>query len=91
LLDGWRAGVLDANDDLPLTAGLTGQLALVADLVEPDLPPVLVGAAIRAWIQLFGMISFELFGHLVGSVDPVDEFFDREIVLMAARLGLPVR
>jgi AcrR family transcriptional regulator len=88
LLDGWRAGVVDAPDDPPLTAGLAGQLETVADAVAPDLPPAMVGAAIRVWIQLFGMISFELFGHLVGSVDPADEFFEREVDEMAARLGL---
>src|SRR6478609_7348364 len=87
-LDGWRAGVVNMPDDLPLTAGLTGQLEAVAAAVAPDLPPAMVGAAIRIWIQLFGMISFELFGHLVGSVDPADEFFEREVDAMAARLGL---
>ena len=48
----------------------------------------LVGAAIRLWVQLFGMISFELFGHLVGSVDPAEEFFEHEIAAVVGRLGL---
>jgi AcrR family transcriptional regulator len=91
LLDGWRAGLVDFPDNLPLTDGLTGQLETVAAAIAPDLPPAAVGAAIGAWIQLFGLISFELFGHLVGSVDPADEFFEREIAGLAARLGLPTR
>jgi AcrR family transcriptional regulator len=91
LLDGWRAGLVDLPNDAPLTAGLTGQLETVAAVIAPDLPPAAIGAAIGAWIQLFGMISFELFGHLVGSVDPADEFFEREIAVLAGRLGLPAR
>jgi AcrR family transcriptional regulator len=89
LRDGWRAGLVASRDDGPLTPALSRQLGGLAADIAPDLPPVTIGAAIRAWIQLFGMISFELFGHLVGSVDPADEFFDHEIIAMAARLGLP--
>jgi AcrR family transcriptional regulator len=88
LLDGWRAGVVDLPEDPPLSPALTGQLQGVAAAIAPDLPPVLVGAAIRLWVQLFGMISFELFGHLVGSVDPAEEFFEHEIAAAVGRLGL---
>jgi len=35
------------------------------------------------------MISFELFGHLVGSVDPSDEFFAHAVKRMADFVGLP--
>ena len=34
------------------------------------------------------MISFELFGHLVGSVDPADEFFEYQTAAMAAEFGM---
>jgi hypothetical protein len=63
-------------------------LAGVAAQIAPELPPVLVGALIRAWTQVFGMISFELFGHLVGSVDPSDEFFEYQTAAMAAEFGM---
>ena len=32
-------------------------------------------AAVIAWTQLFGMISFELFGQFVGSFEPADALF----------------
>jgi len=35
------------------------------------------------------MISFELFGQLVGSVDPSEEFFDNTVGRMAEFVGLP--
>jgi hypothetical protein len=34
------------------------------------------------------MISFELFGQLVGSMDPADEFFESASRQMAAFVGL---
>ena len=35
-----------------------------------------------AWTTLFGLISMELFGHLVGSVTDNDAFFDRAVELI---------
>ena len=91
LRDGWRAGSVIDRTTVRLTSGLSGQLHTLAEQIAPDLPPAVIGAAISAWTRLFGLISFELFGHLVGSVDPADEFFDHEITAMATQLGLPAR
>jgi hypothetical protein len=35
------------------------------------------------------MISFELFGHLVGSADPSDAFFEHATEEMADFVGIP--
>ena len=43
---------------------------------EVDAPPELVGRLLMAWSSLFGTISFELWGHLVGSVGDHEAFFD---------------
>ncbi|NNC13234.1 TetR/AcrR family transcriptional regulator [Planctomonas sp. JC2975] len=56
--------------------------------LPPALHPSLV-AGVQVWSQLFGHISFEIFGHYVGVVDDVDAYTEALIVLMAARLGLP--
>ena len=48
---------------------------------------MLVRATI-AWTQLFGMISFELFGQFVGSFEPADAFFDHAVAQLAAFIGL---
>jgi AcrR family transcriptional regulator len=45
-------------------------------------PPELVGRLVMSWSSLVGVISFELWGHLVGAVDDHDVFFDG----VAARL-----
>jgi len=90
LRDGWRSGSLADRSEVPVTGELTRQLQGLADQLAPDVPPAVIGAAISAWTRLFGVISFELFGHLVGSVDPADAFFEHEIAVMAWQLGLPL-
>ncbi len=44
--------------------------------------------ALLAWSSLFGTISFELFGHFVGSVDDGDRYFDRVMTELARLIGL---
>ena len=67
---------------------LRAQLSALAATAAPELPPDVLARALIAWTQLFGMISFELFGHLVGSVDPSEPFFDYAVEQSADLLGL---
>lgn len=48
-----------------------------------DVPTEPVVRTLMAWTTLFGTVSFELFGHLVGSVTDAARWFD----LVAGRLG----
>jgi AcrR family transcriptional regulator len=58
------------------------------DLSDDELPEV-VRRALMAWTALFGVISFELFGHQVGSVaDPV-AWLDEVALRLGADLGIP--
>jgi AcrR family transcriptional regulator len=52
------------------------------------LPGEVVAAGVRAWSELFGLISFELFGHLKGTVLDGDRFFRIACERMAAELGI---
>jgi AcrR family transcriptional regulator len=88
-------GILTEAPGRPETAvlpqpqpGLAEQLQRVSATLEIDLSEPLLARALIAWTQLFGMISFELFGQLVGSVDPSDEFFTHAVGEMANFLGL---
>jgi AcrR family transcriptional regulator len=47
--------------------------------------------ALLAWSSIYGTISFELFGHFVGSVVDADLFFDRAMTELAGLLGLSSR
>ncbi len=53
-----------------------------------DDAPEIALRLIGAWTSLFGTISFELFGHLVGSVTDNDAYFDQVVIRQAADLGL---
>ncbi len=41
-----------------------------------DAPAELVGRTLMAWTTIFGTISFELWGHLVGSVDDPATYYE---------------
>jgi AcrR family transcriptional regulator len=73
----------------PLPPVLAQQAAIVADAIAPGVPGALITRLLIAWTQLFGMISFELFGQLVGSADPADAFFGYAVDQMADFIGLP--
>jgi AcrR family transcriptional regulator len=51
-------------------------------------PPDALVRAVIAWTQLFGMISFELFGQFVGSFEPADALFAYAVAQLAAFVGL---
>ncbi|MGH3410513.1 MAG: TetR-like C-terminal domain-containing protein, partial [Streptosporangiaceae bacterium] len=68
---------------------LARQAEVVAAAIAPGVPPVVIARALIAWTQLFGMVSFELFGQLVGSADPADDFFSYSVEQMADLVGLP--
>jgi AcrR family transcriptional regulator len=70
-----------------------------ATLVSDEAVEVLGGAhpaidetvrvrALLAWSAVYGTISFELFGHFVGSVLDGDRFFDRAMGELATLIGL---
>ncbi|MGA4539738.1 TetR/AcrR family transcriptional regulator [Uniformispora flossi] len=77
-----------AVPDLDLAPELAAQAQAVAELTGLDVPPAAMTRAVVAWTQLFGMISFELFGQLVGSMDPADAFFAEAVERMADFVGL---
>jgi AcrR family transcriptional regulator len=51
-------------------------------------PPVLFARAMTAWAQVFGAISFELFGRLQNAVTDYDAYFDYQLRAMATHIGL---
>jgi AcrR family transcriptional regulator len=82
------SGQLVIPADAPEPSGLIAQQAEVLVALAPDVPPAVLVRTVIVWTQLFGMISFELFGQLVGSMDPADEFFASASRQMAAFVGL---
>lgn len=88
---GWAGGGPTGTDlsHPPLSPMLAAQMRAVAGQFAPELPEHALAGALLAWTQLFGVISFELFGQLVGSADPSEDFFDYAIEATADQIGLP--
>jgi AcrR family transcriptional regulator len=85
-----KSPLTPAFEGPPLTPALAAQAENTARALGVELPPETTTRAVIAWTQLFGMISFELFGQLVGSMDPSEEFFAHAVEQMADFLGLPL-
>jgi AcrR family transcriptional regulator len=82
--EGWLSPV----DNAPEVSGvLADQVDILAELA-PGVPRKALLRVAIAWTQLFGMISFELFGQLVGTLDPADDFFTAASTQMAEFIGL---
>jgi len=60
---------------------------LVKDL-DRDLPETAVAGLVAAWAQLFGLISFELFGQFNNVVDAREEFFGHAVGTLAHQTGI---
>ena len=86
-------GLLAETSALGPATGLPEQLrqqaAVVGAAIAPGVGEAAIVRALIAWTQLFGMVSFELFGQLVGSADPADEFFGYAVDQMADFVGIP--
>ncbi|TDW89817.1 TetR family transcriptional regulator [Kribbella pratensis] len=83
-----ESGRLVTPADAPSPSGALAQQTEVLVALAPDVPPAVLVRTVIVWTQLFGMLSFELFGQLVGSMDPADEFFASASRQMAAFVGL---
>jgi AcrR family transcriptional regulator len=71
-----------------LSDALRADLAEVRDAISPGLPEDLLLLGMTSWIQLFGIVSFELFGQFNNVIEARGEFFDRQMGLMSDLLGL---
>lgn len=87
LRDGVGRGVVHTADSLPkqVRADL---LAIAANAEFADIPPALLARGLIAWAQLFGAISFELFGRLTNAITDYAAYFDHQLHAMSGYLGL---
>jgi AcrR family transcriptional regulator len=60
---------------------------MVADFA-PDVPPEVVTALVAAWAQLYGLVSFELFGQFNRMVEDRAAFFRHAVGQLARGVGL---
>lgn len=87
LRDAAERGAVAADARLPRAV----RHDLDAIVRTPDFAGLPVGTLARgmtAWAQLFGTLSFELFGRLTNAVTDYDAYFDHQLRSMAEYLGL---
>lgn len=79
------------DPSVPLPAAPAPVLADTRDLTERldvALPAAAMAQLAAVWAQLFGLLSFELFGQFDGVIAARDEFFDHAVVGLARTAGL---
>jgi AcrR family transcriptional regulator len=86
LHDAWVA----SGADLAAPTSTSGVDLALSELVDPliGLPPQVIANGVLAWVELFGFVSFEVFGHLVGAVDDGDAFFRHACECVAVTIGI---
>ncbi|MDG4821466.1 TetR/AcrR family transcriptional regulator [Asanoa sp. WMMD1127] len=85
--DAAHLGLLHRAEVLPMT--LTEDMARIGEVMAPSVPLPALARALGTWLQLFGFVSFELFGQLNNTVDEPGPFFDHQMRAQALYNGLP--
>ena len=90
-----QAGTASAGTEPPAAAAdpaavVADAIAFIADRsgMRLDALPELVMRTLMAWSTIFGTLSFELFGHLKGSVSDYEGYFEQTALRLAGDLGL---
>ncbi|MGO8873146.1 MAG: TetR/AcrR family transcriptional regulator [Acidimicrobiales bacterium] len=92
LEDAARGGALHAVDGSlpPLAPAAAAEGRRLAEAAFPSVPVEVALRAVGGWTQLFGMVSFELFGHFAGAVDDLAPVFERLVLESGASIGIPL-
>jgi AcrR family transcriptional regulator len=88
LFDGLASGALAAPPDTEVPAPIRADLATLRSNDFPEVPPALMARGLAAWVQIFGLVSFELFGRLDNVVVDRDAFFDHQVRELARYVGI---
>lgn len=82
-----RGSVEIPSDRLP--RAVRADVEKIATLPDfAGVPPTLLARAMSMWAQLFGTISFELFGRYTNAVTDLDAYFDHQLRMTSRYLGL---
>jgi len=87
--DGALLEPIGATDLPPLDVEVLVESRRLADLAFPHAPDEVVVRSVIAWTHLFGMISFELFGHFHQVIDQVAPILERTLLETGRLIGIP--
>jgi AcrR family transcriptional regulator len=86
--DAYAAGQLGDLPGLPLTQPVRADAARLAAELAPELPAPVIAALVAAWAQVFGIVSFEVFGQFNQVVEARGPFFDQAAAVLGTQVGL---
>lgn len=76
MIDGVASGEISTDDGTRIPRPVHADFAALRDLALPDVPDAVISRGLLMWTQLFGTISFELFGHFHNVIHDYDAFFE---------------
>jgi AcrR family transcriptional regulator len=83
------SGQFAGGDAVALPPKLGAEVRRAAELVAPGVSDEAVMArALIAWTEVFGAISFDLFGRLNNVIEERDAWFEQQMLAMAAFMGI---
>ena len=88
LNDAHNAGALSGHSAAPPPAELLAEVRQIKDVVAPDVSEADMVRALIAWTELFGAVSFELFGRFNNTISDLATWFDHQARIMATFLGI---
>jgi AcrR family transcriptional regulator len=89
ILDGAHAaGRLEVVALPDVTPVLRPELARIAERVAPGVGEAVMARALIAWTELFGAVSFEIFGRFKNTITELETWYDHQALTMGAFLGL---
>jgi AcrR family transcriptional regulator len=71
--------------DLAPDDGLAASLAQLSEFVDHQVSAPVLAEGVRAWGEIFGLVSLELFGHFNNAVTDPGEFFTHAVASLADR------
>ncbi|MCB5909456.1 TetR/AcrR family transcriptional regulator [Streptomyces pinistramenti] len=85
--DAYASGTLQEPAG-PLSDAVAGEARALAAELDIELPAPVTAVLVATWAQLFGLISFELFGQFHRVIEDRDAFFAHTVRRLAAGVGL---
>jgi AcrR family transcriptional regulator len=75
------------DEDLGFDEATLAELRAIGAFAGADLPPPAVIDGLRAWGEVFGLLSLELFGHFANVITDMDAFFDSALERSGRAIG----
>jgi AcrR family transcriptional regulator len=88
LADLQAAGAVTPDGTLPPPKAVAAEMHGLTETLGLDVSPELMARGLAAWMALYGMVSFELFGQLDNVIEHRDAHFDHQLRRLWTLIGM---